>query len=1078
MSKVEKYHKKITLEYSKAEDPTLTIDILLFDLSEANEELGALLRDFSKGVMRDSGQRVLDSLGMDLNFNLDTSDVVDFLNHYPFKFADEINRTTLQALRTQLIDGIKNGETVEEIRERVQRVFDGSVRGTIPRARMIARTEVNRASNMAQLSGMKQSGVVKKKMWLSARDSKVRTEPFSHVAADGEVVGIDEKFMRTGEPLIAPHDPAGSPGNTINCRCTILSVIEEFPEQRIQGKFPYSPENMKEIPMRSDILGSHPRMLLKDPDGGEWLFKFGRTEKEKFLGYLEEAINTFKKELGLEAPEVYYFEYVGKQGSIHKLKDVLHTLAEESFESLSEDDLLTIQKEHIFDYLVGNHDAHSAHFLRLRNGRILGIDKGQAFKFYENSTIKLGYLPEYNFENTLYNELFLQYTKGANIRLNPYKKLKRFINSIEKYDEDRLKAIFMSYLDEAEKNGFLSFGNDREKFWRAFIERKRSLSKTLEKFYKELEKERAKFLKTLEKVERKAGGIFTPITDEFIEKASKATIEPEVLMEGSGVFEDGVMRFYNVGGKVVMEGKVREAVLEKIEREWVARVIKNSPSSAMLVEAKNIFNVVNDVEVVFDKLRVFLDSELSDAELFSEINKSGVIKTLFDLDERLEKVLRSIRKVVSGSIAKELEDIRVRITEILSAIRIENRSKIAVSIKKDLEKVIIKLKKFEEVSGLDKAVEIRHIRNASVGNFPYYYSRKIDLESGVIMEKTSLAISNKANVLTFNTSLGDGILILKGDDGALSHQGLFRFYFNRWDKDSIETLFRQLSEDKFMDVSLARKEDLELIYLAKNIYHSDYRLRQVVRDIIDDISITREEKIKRLSEVFKEKFGFYPKESVDYDPIPRFENGYPVWKRFDLTKDDRKELSKYTFYHFLSGVGGIDESLTGMFKTETTLAFNERLRVGIAVEGMSNAKDLKVGSSDYFFVRAVRKTEMSARIGGHRVVLVFSNDIYDRVGVLGFVRDTYGDVSDDNAALNGIFRPSEFHWLHDNNEFLIKNGIPLKYLENIYVGPSYSPGVARELLRKIKKVLRENVGEDIIKRLTGKTIDGLVKLSK
>ena len=70
---------------------------------------------------------------------------------------------------------------------------------------------------------------VKEHEWLSTHDDDVRSpekgDAFDHRSADGEVVGVNEPFMRSGAPLMYPGDPDGDAANTINCRCTILPVI-------------------------------------------------------------------------------------------------------------------------------------------------------------------------------------------------------------------------------------------------------------------------------------------------------------------------------------------------------------------------------------------------------------------------------------------------------------------------------------------------------------------------------------------------------------------------------------------------------------------------------------------------------------------------------------------------------------------------------------------------------------------------------------------------------------------------------------------------------------------------------------
>ena len=63
---------------------------------------------------------------------------------------------------------------------------------------------------------------------MSMHDSKVRDD---HAEADGQEVGMDEAFDVGGEQLMYPGDPAGSAGNTINCRCTVIYNSKQASEE-------------------------------------------------------------------------------------------------------------------------------------------------------------------------------------------------------------------------------------------------------------------------------------------------------------------------------------------------------------------------------------------------------------------------------------------------------------------------------------------------------------------------------------------------------------------------------------------------------------------------------------------------------------------------------------------------------------------------------------------------------------------------------------------------------------------------------------------------------------------------------
>ena len=61
------------------------------------------------------------------------------------------------------------------------------------------------------------------KTWVAVMDDSTRE---AHADVDGETVSIEESFSVDGEDLEYPGDDSGSPGNTINCRCTIIYNVE------------------------------------------------------------------------------------------------------------------------------------------------------------------------------------------------------------------------------------------------------------------------------------------------------------------------------------------------------------------------------------------------------------------------------------------------------------------------------------------------------------------------------------------------------------------------------------------------------------------------------------------------------------------------------------------------------------------------------------------------------------------------------------------------------------------------------------------------------------------------------------
>jgi hypothetical protein len=127
--------------------------------------------------------------------------------------------------RTAIAEGLAAGEDIPTIAQRVR----AAAGVTEPRARVIARTESHGARNTVNAASVRRVsasfGVPSafSRRWQAAEDA--RTRP-THVEADGQTVGLNEPFTVGGASLDFPGDPAGPPGEVINCRCTTITIID------------------------------------------------------------------------------------------------------------------------------------------------------------------------------------------------------------------------------------------------------------------------------------------------------------------------------------------------------------------------------------------------------------------------------------------------------------------------------------------------------------------------------------------------------------------------------------------------------------------------------------------------------------------------------------------------------------------------------------------------------------------------------------------------------------------------------------------------------------------------------------
>ncbi len=190
-----------------------------FDMDAWVDEFRKTAKPQMRTVMATAGEAALDEIGVTAAFDVDSPAAKAFLQARAQRFAEQVNQTTWDALRTSLAEGLDAGESILDLAVRVETIMAGRINSD---AETIARTEVLGASNGGTLEGYRQSGVVDGKRWLAALDNRTRDD---HAAAHGQTVGLNEDFEVGGSLGPAPGQ-MGSAEQDINCRCTITAVIK------------------------------------------------------------------------------------------------------------------------------------------------------------------------------------------------------------------------------------------------------------------------------------------------------------------------------------------------------------------------------------------------------------------------------------------------------------------------------------------------------------------------------------------------------------------------------------------------------------------------------------------------------------------------------------------------------------------------------------------------------------------------------------------------------------------------------------------------------------------------------------
>ena len=125
-----------------------------------------------------------------------------------------------------VVSSYAEGKSVSDITNSVRDSFNGIM--STGKARTIARTEVNTAVNTVRYTALTNAGVSMHE-WISENDDLVRSpdngSEFDHNISGARVV-MGQPFPTGSGACSYPGDPSAPAGDTINCRCTTVPVVD------------------------------------------------------------------------------------------------------------------------------------------------------------------------------------------------------------------------------------------------------------------------------------------------------------------------------------------------------------------------------------------------------------------------------------------------------------------------------------------------------------------------------------------------------------------------------------------------------------------------------------------------------------------------------------------------------------------------------------------------------------------------------------------------------------------------------------------------------------------------------------
>lgn len=284
---------------------------------------GDVVGEYYKKLIQELSSKI-SKIGVILTPTLTPETIIGFTNvsaSLVKSIPDELRDKIEQQLRLSALAG----DTLFNIQKKLAgelEGYKGVYTSAEKRAKIIAMNEISRAYSQIdwetiQAIGKKLEGIARVyKIWKANKDERTRK---SHLEADNQKVLWNEPFEVGGEKLMYPLDPAGSPENTINCRCWLSMEIELIEEkekgleqeyEKFEKKVALGIEEIvKKIGVKDwDKFKTNLSNIINKIDFSEFkTIPSGDKELYQYSKKIEELVKNIIKQLGMKVGE--YNEY-------------------------------------------------------------------------------------------------------------------------------------------------------------------------------------------------------------------------------------------------------------------------------------------------------------------------------------------------------------------------------------------------------------------------------------------------------------------------------------------------------------------------------------------------------------------------------------------------------------------------------------------------------------------------------------------------------------------------------------------------------------------------------------------------
>ena len=797
---------------------------------------------------------------------------------------------------------------------------------------------------------------------------------------------------------------------------------------------------------RAEIEGAHTKYFFTDDAGNRWLFK----PAEEFRAYGDEVAYKIGRLIDPDAVEVRYakLQVPGstkpKAGSIQKWRPDLKAdfdFRNVPIEKMTASEIEQLQREHVIDWLISNHDGHAKQFLRTQDGKVLGIDKGQLLKYLGDDKLSLAYHPNkiYGESEPIYNTLMRAWRDGK-IEMK-LQSTYRYISEIEKLTDDAYRELLQSYAERRFKSQKLKL----KQFYETAIARKNNLRNDFEEFYTRLLQEKTGDVKAVFKFDTGASGVRSKdITgsrlpkeaEKWIDDINAAGWQGRTLPVDVDDIEDQNVLFFTEN----LRGQERTIARMKIRPKAEKKLLKALEEQAEWSKSARRIGMPLSQDTYYDDILAAVKTINHHISLGDyKYNGETIAKAISSCKSKLAKLAKHSDKDISA-MAKSYSKILQEIAESQKQggnIKVGDFKQYLKRYDDDLAKKSVKSNLRVETHN-ELRFDKKTVRQGKI---------TVDQEKVNI---SKLCCGSNTKGLEYDIDFGNGVTgIYRPWDGSnyYAHQGVLELRItDKCTVRAVENLLGSL-ERLGINASLATAEDTEIMFLSKMAYILKEDNTPKWKGLLKKLNsghVSQGERVQALRDYWAAQLGVDDVTKIPgYDPEGRFSIMHSTWKqrkqagfrlqeRFDITDEIlNREMKDYYLYHRITNTSGnnigkfIDDVLSNNGAMVSTV---EKLRSGIPVGGMSPDSDMMTGGANYFFTRIRQvKGKQSACEG-----LYFKKNMLRRMDAVTYNSDKFGRVTGNTVRNNRLSKIDDWKAIAQrggSDETIFKNNVTL--LDNL-----------------------------------------------